>query len=82
MILHIGNNISILKNDILTILNRETMEESDSNKNLIDKLIQNGKLKNQIQEDAKSYIISLKDGEMSLYISNISSNTLLKRKMI
>lgn len=82
MILHIGNNISILKNDILTILNRETMEESDCNKNLIDKLIQNGKLKNQIQEDVKSYIISLKDGEVSLYISNISSNTLLKRKMI
>lgn len=82
MILHIGNNITIIKNDILTILNRETIEESDCNKSLIDKLIQNGKLKNQIHEDIKSYIISLKDGEISLYISNISSNTLLKRKMI
>lgn len=82
MILHIGNNIVILKKDILAILNRETMEESEDNKNLISKLIQDKKLKNKIDGEIKSYIILSKDRELELYLSNISSNTLLKRKVL
>lgn len=82
MILHIGNNIVILKKDILAILNRETMEESEDNKNLISKLIQDKKLKNKIDGEIKSYIILAKDRELELYLSNISSNTLLKRKVL
>lgn len=82
MILHIGNNISILKNDILAILAYETVKESHYNRNLIKKLIDNGKLNNRIKGDVRSYIITLKKGSLNLYISNISSNTLLNRKMI
>lgn len=82
MLLHIGNDISIFKNDIIAILNKKSIEESPYNKNLIDKLIQDGKFKNQIDEDINSYILSFEDGELFIYGSNISSNTLLKRKVI
>lgn len=82
MILHIGNNISILKNDILAILDKDTVNNSDYNRDFIDKLIQNGRLKEKIGKDIKSYIITFKRGTLNLYISNISSNTLLNRKMI
>lgn len=82
MILHIGNNISILKTEILAILDNKTVEKSDYNKELVKKLIEDGRLKEKIGEDIKSYIITSKKGRLNLYISNISSNTLLNRKMI
>ena len=82
MILHIGNNISILKKDILIVLDHNTVESSDYNKIFIKKLIDDGRLKEKIGVDIKSYIITFKMGSLNLYISNISSNTLLNRKMI
>lgn len=82
MILHIGNNVSILKNDILAILDYKTVKESDYNGNLVKDLIDNGKLNNGIRGDIRSYIITFQRGSLNLYISNISSDTLLKRKMI
>lgn len=87
MILHIGNNMTILKNNILVILDYKMVEESDSNRALVKRLIEDGKLVNKIDEDTKSFILTIEDKnktqkELKLYTSNISSKTLLNRKMI
>lgn len=86
MILHIGNNISILKNNILAILDYKIVETSEINKKFINRLIEDGKLINK-SKDIKSYIISIDDKKKSkrdlkLYTSNISSNTLFNRRML
>lgn len=86
MILHIGNNISILKNNILAILDYKIVETSEINKKFINELIEDGKLINK-SKDIKSYIISIDDKKKSkrnlkLYTSNISSNTLFNRRML
>lgn len=87
MIIHIGDNISLDESDIIVILNRKTVDESKTNLDYINYLIENRCLVNHI-DDIKTYIISKKRNKnyksndknlFELYVSNISSNSLLKR---
>ena len=87
MILHIGDNISIIEKDILAIINKSSLVNSKNNIKLINSLIENGNLVNKIDDKTKSYIIvsenNIKkntEGSMKLYVSNISSSSLLKRQ--
>ena len=79
MIIHIGDNISLLEKDILLILDKNSVELSKDNKNIINNLIDNGMLINSIDSDIKSYIIVQKEDKCKLYVSNISSVSLLNR---
>ena len=81
MIIHIGDNISLDESDIIVILNRKTVNESKKNSDYINYLV------NDVV-DIKTYIISKNRNKkyrsnnkdlMKLYVSNISSNSLLKR---
>ncbi|MDD2447695.1 MAG: hypothetical protein PHY91_08420 [Tissierellia bacterium] len=87
MIIHIGDNISLDESDIIVILNRKTVNESKKNSDYINYLIENDCLVNDVV-DIKTYIISKNRNKkyrsnnkdlMKLYVSNISSNSLLKR---
>lgn len=87
MIIHIGDNIALDEKDILVILDKNSVINSKDNKNLINYLIKNGRLVNKV-DDINSYIIinekTKKNGRknkdlLKLYVSNISSNSLLKR---
>jgi len=79
MIIHIGDNISLLEKDILLILDKKSVELSKVNRNLINNLIDNGMLINSIDSDIKSYIIVQEKESCKLYVSNISSTSLLNR---
>lgn len=79
MIIHIGDNISLLEKDILLILDRKTVELSKDNKALISKLIDSDMLINDMNSNIKSYIIVQEKGNLKLYVSNISSTSLLNR---
>jgi uncharacterized protein YaiL (DUF2058 family) len=79
MIIHIGNNISLLERDILLILDRKTVELSKVNKAFVNNLIDNNELMNNMNPDIKSYIIVQEKGNLKLYVSNISSTSLLNR---
>lgn len=87
MIIHIGDNISLDENQILIILDKKTVSNSNDNINLINNLIKNGNLVNKV-DDIKSYIIvneKIKRHSrnsknlLKLYVSNISSNSLFNR---
>ena len=87
MIIHIGDNISLDGKDILIILDKKSVSESNNNKNLIDNLIKSGNLVNKV-DDIKSYIIVNEKNKrysrnskdlLKLYVSNISSNSLFNR---
>jgi hypothetical protein len=85
MFLHIGGDDYIFKDDIVVILDRKTVNSSKDTSRLIEKMIKDGLLKNQKIDDAKTYIITCKKGrkrskkQYYLYMSNISSSTLLYR---
>lgn len=90
MFLHIGNNISIPKDEIVAILDKSTVEKSLDTKTFINKLIKNNCLINPDNHKINTYIITciknidrknrLSNIKYNLYTSNISSKSLFKRK--
>lgn len=91
MFIHIGDNISILKQDIILILDKKTLLKSKDSRLFIQNLIQNGYLENTDSESVKTYIIALEkskrtrrkdNSNFKLYTSNISSRSLFNREKI
>ena len=92
MFLHIGENIAIQKKDIVTIIDKKTVDNSKDNRLFIETMIKSGLLRNKNEKDIKTYIITC-DRKVdrknkayaqnyALYTSNISSTTLSNRKEI
>lgn len=84
MFLHIGENVTILGQDIIAIIDKKTIESSVNTKKFIDKMIKDGCLCNNI-DNVKSYVLTSSKKtikEYGLYMSNISSSTLSKRSKI
>lgn len=78
MIVNIGEDNYVLKENILGILDRKSAEKSEIFKEFIDKNKEALDIKN-IDENVKSYILIEKDGDMEILMSKISSKTLEKR---
>lgn len=87
MNIHIGNNIYLDEKDIIAILNKKTIDESEINFDYINCLIGNGCLKNEV-DNIRTYIVTKQRNKgtekdhndlLNLYVSKISSNSLLKR---
>ncbi len=79
MYLHLGNNISIKTNSIIGVFD---LEKATIGKTTKDFLRFNEKKKRVInisKEIPKSFIVCDENNEMNVYISQISTNTLLKR---
>ncbi len=86
MFLHIGGDNYVLKEDIIAILDKNVVENSKEASMFIENMIRNGLLKNEKMDDVKTYIITCKKDRNNklkkqhyLYMSNISSSTLLRR---
>ncbi len=86
MFLHIGGDDYVFKDDIVAILDRDTVKASKDTSALIEKMVEKGLLKNGEVDDVKTYIITCKRGRNNrgekqyyLYTSNISTSTLLRR---
>ncbi len=75
MFIHIGNNNTIAEKDIITILDKKTVDSSEITKEFINNLIEDGLLLNSNIDNIKTYIIVCN----GLYTSNISSTALYKR---
>ena len=79
MYVHIGKDVIINTNDIIAILDIESIEKK---KNL-EEILQNLKISDKIidvsEENKKSLIITTKAGENFGYVTNISTGTLAKR---
>ncbi len=88
MIIHIGDNISILENDIVAILDIDSVMESKENKDLIGNLIKEDRFVNYTNDNIRTYIITSDNkininrsgnNQYKLYASSISSTSLIKR---
>ena len=88
MYINIGENTYIRKKDIVAILNAKTMNPRE-NSTFINRLLESSKSGKKETADIKSYVIvcskrinrrrGVSTKRCKIYVSNISSTTLLKR---
>ena len=58
MFLHIGENIIIPKKDIVTIIAKDSVVNSEDTEKFINNMIKNGLLCNENHENVRTYIIT------------------------
>ncbi|HHV64008.1 MAG TPA: DUF370 domain-containing protein [Peptococcaceae bacterium] len=76
MFLHLGNNHMLRKDKIIAILNLETIGNSPLTHNLVQNIFQKGKVHRIAEERKEKSLVITEEG---VYLSPISSSTLLKR---
>lgn len=79
MYLHLGGQTVVKKKDIVAILDLETTSVSKKTKEFLQINEKNGIMENISEDIPKSYIICSENGNTKIYISQMSSATLLKR---
>ena len=83
MIMHIGENNFVYKEDIIAILDKRTAETSKKTREFLSSLIDKGSVVGDIDEHTKSYIVvSNGKNNPQIYTSNISSKALINRNII
>ncbi len=79
MYLHIGGQAMVKLRDIVAILDMETTSVSKKTREFLRNGEKKGIVVNVSEDIPKSYIICNENGVDKIYISQISSSTLLKR---
>ncbi len=79
MYLHLGSDVVILKKNIVGIFDLDTATISKHTKNYLAIAEKEGRVVNVSYELPKSFVVSLEDERTVVYISQLSSQTLLKR---
>ena len=79
MYLHIGGQSMIKQSDIVAILDMETTSVSKKTREFLRECERRGQVVNVAEDIPKSYILCNENGGDKVYISQISSATLLKR---
>lgn len=79
MYLHLGSQTTVKQKDIVAILDLETTSISKKTKEFLRQSEKKGILINISEDIPKSYVICRQDEDVVIYISQISSATLLKR---
>ena len=82
MFLHLGKDVIIAKKDICFILDMDTSTYSTRTRSFLAKAEREGRVVNVSLELPKSVIVTREQGRNLIYISQISSATLLKRAKI
>ena len=79
MYIHLGQDTLVKKNDIIGIFDLDTATVSKRTRDYLSKAEKEGKVINVSTELPKSFIVCRHSNETKIYISQISSTTLLKR---
>lgn len=79
MYLHIGNNFSVDMRDVVGIFDIENTTVGKCTKKLLERAEKQHFCVYATYEMPKSFIVTMKDGEEKLYISQLSAYTLRKR---
>ena len=79
MYLHLGGDTVIRTENVVGIFDLENSSVSRHTKNYLSKVTKDKKVVNVSFELPKSFIVCLEDGEERVYISQISTSTLIKR---
>jgi len=79
MYLHLGNDIVVHRNEIVGVFDIENTSTGKITKDFLSKAEKNGQIVNVSYEMPKSFIVCIKNGVQTVYISQISCQTLRKR---
>ena len=80
MYLHLGGEVCVRIKEIVAIMDLETSSTSKITREFLKKMQKNGEVISINDEELpKSYVVTEKDKKVTMYISPISSSTLLKR---
>lgn len=79
MFLHIGADTEVMINDLIAIFDIKSIKDSKITKDFLNISQEEGFITFISEEDAKSVVITEEKGKSVVYVSPISSNTLLKR---
>ena len=79
MLLHLGQDTVVNTKDIIAICDMDTSTVSQKTRDFLKMSEKNGQVVNVSMELPKSFVIAEKDGEKTVYISQLSSSTLIKR---
>lgn len=79
MYLHLGATVDIAVSDIIAIINYESIKLSQSNAEFLNYAKKSGNVHKLSEEDIKSIIIVNVNKKQEVYLSPISTTTLLKR---
>ena len=80
MYLHLGENTVVRTDDIIGIFDMYTSTISKWTKNYLSNATKSKRVINVSMELPKSYVVCNEDNEIKVYVSQISSQTLMKRK--
>ncbi len=79
MYLHLGGDVSVNIKNIVAIMDLETTSVSKITKEFLSFVQKNNSVINVNDDLPKSYVITFDEKETKVYVSPISSQTLLKR---
>ena len=79
MYLHLGQDVIVRKKDIVGIFDIENASLSKHTKQFLAQATKSGRVCNVTYEMPKSFLVCEEEGRVTVYISQISSRTLLKR---
>ncbi|MBQ9673328.1 MAG: DUF370 domain-containing protein [Ruminococcus sp.] len=79
MYLHLGENTVVRKESIIGIFDLDNTSTSKWTKNYLGNATKNKRVVNVSMELPKSFVVCTENGETRVYISQISSATLIKR---
>ena len=80
MYLHLGENTVVRTDNIIGIFDMDTSTISKWTKNYLSNATKKKRVINVSMELPKSYVVCNEDNEIKVYVSQISSQTLMKRK--
>jgi extracellular matrix regulatory protein B len=79
MFIHLGGDIVISINDVISIMDVESSNLSNTTKEFLSIADDEGFIRKISEDEPKSFILTEKDNKTIIYLSPISSVTLLKR---
>jgi hypothetical protein len=79
MFIHLGGDIVISIKDVISIMDVESSNLSNTTKEFLSIAEDEGFIRKISDDDPKSFILTEKDNKTVIYLSPISSVTLLKR---
>lgn len=79
MFIHLGGDIVISINDVISIMDLESSNLSNTTKEFLSIADDEGFIRKISEDEPKSFILTEKDNKTIIYLSPISSVTLLKR---
>lgn len=79
MYLHLGQNTVIPKSSVIGIFDMDNSTSSHITRKFLNKLEKNGSIVNIAEDIPKTFVLCDEMGKVTVYLSQLSSQTLLKR---